>query len=83
MYTALTLRSACSHSSYRLPMSGVEGLSPRVLLGDLKGAILSRERMAPFIRTLCAAAGNPFAPYGATILTTAVYGWYPDPPRLA
>ena len=48
MYTALTLRSACSYSSYRLPMSGVEGLSPRVLLGDLKGAILSRERMAPF-----------------------------------
>ena len=27
---------------------GVEGNSPRVLLGDLKGAILSRERMAPF-----------------------------------
>ena len=48
MYTAPTLRSACSYSSYRLPMSGVEGLSPRVLLGDLKGAILSRERMAPF-----------------------------------
>mgnify|MGYP007130271753 CR=1 FL=1 len=51
MYTALTLRSACSYSSYRLPMSGVEGLSPRVLLGDLKGAILSRERMAPFARS--------------------------------
>ena len=33
-------------------MSGVEGDSPRVLLGDLKGAILSRERMAPFVRTL-------------------------------
>jgi len=33
MYTALTLRSACSYSSYRLPMSGVEGNSPRVLLG--------------------------------------------------
>ena len=31
---------------------GVEGDSPRVLLGDLKGAILSRERMAPFVRTL-------------------------------
>ena len=29
-------------------MSGVEGDSPCVLLGDLKGAILSRERMAPF-----------------------------------
>ena len=47
MYTALTLRSACSHSSYKLPMSGVEGNSPRVLLGG-KGAILSREGMAPF-----------------------------------
>ena len=58
MYTALTLRSACSYSSYRLPMSGVEGLSPRVLLGDLKGAILSRERMAPFSRPPCAAQGN-------------------------
>ena len=33
MYTALTLRSACSHSSYKLPMSGGEGNSPRVLLG--------------------------------------------------
>ena len=33
-------------------MSGVEGDSPRILLGDLKGAILSRERMAPFVRTL-------------------------------
>ena len=40
------LRSACSSSRSRLPMSGVEGDSPRVLLGDLKGAILSRERMA-------------------------------------
>ena len=44
------LRSACSSSSYNPAMSGVEGNSPRVLLGDLKGAILSRERMAPFIR---------------------------------
>ena len=59
MYTALTLRSACSHSSYRLPMSGVEGLSPRVLLGDLKGAILSRERMAPLIRTPARRRGIP------------------------
>ena len=33
MYTALTLRSACSHSSYKLPMSGVAGNAPRVLLG--------------------------------------------------
>ena len=47
MYTAPTLRSACSHSSYKLPMSGVEGDSPRVLLGDLKGDILFREREYP------------------------------------
>ena len=47
--------------------AGSRGKAPCVLLGDLKGAILSRERMAPFIRTPCAAAGNPFAPYGATI----------------
>ena len=33
MYTAPSLRSACSHSSYNLPMLGVEGPSPRVLLG--------------------------------------------------
>ena len=32
-YTALTLRSACSHSSCKLPMLGVEGDSPRVLFG--------------------------------------------------
>ena len=41
MYTALTLRSACSYSSYRLPMSGVEGDSPRVLLGVQGGHSLT------------------------------------------
>ena len=41
-------RRLSSSSSLKLSMSGVEGNSPRVLLGDLKGAILSRERMAPF-----------------------------------
>ena len=41
-YTALTLRSACSHSSCKLPMLGVEG-TPRVLLGGPRG-LLSRER---------------------------------------
>ena len=58
MYTALTLRSACSHSSYKLPMSGVEGNSPRVLLG-FKGAILSRERMAPFAASPHGVGINP------------------------
>ena len=56
---------------------------PLAFSWGFKGAILSRERMAPFIRTPCAAAGNPLAPYGAAILTPVVYGWYPDPPRLA
>ena len=47
MYTAPTLRSACSSSSYRLPMLGVEG-APLAFSWGSKGAILSRERMAPF-----------------------------------
>ncbi len=58
MYTAPTLRSACSHSSYKLPMSEVEGNSPRVLLG-VKGAILSRERMAPFAASPHGVGINP------------------------
>ena len=40
------LRSACSHSSYRLPMPGVEGPSPRLSLGDSKG-VFSSEREYP------------------------------------
>ena len=42
MYAALTLRSACSHSSYKLSMSGVEGPSPRLSLGDSKGVFSSK-----------------------------------------
>ncbi len=41
MYTALTLRSACSSSSLRPAMSGVEGPSPRVLLGVQGGHSLT------------------------------------------
>ena len=41
MYTALTLRSVCSSSSCKLPMSGVEGTSPRVLLGVQGGYSLT------------------------------------------
>ena len=44
-YTALTLRSACSHSSCKLPMLGVEGDSPRVLLGVQGGYSLTRENL--------------------------------------
>ena len=36
------LRSACSSSSYKLTMSGVEGDSPRPSLGDTKGVFSSR-----------------------------------------
>ena len=41
-YTAPTLRSACSPSSCKLPMSGVEGNAPRPSLGDTKGVFSSR-----------------------------------------
>ena len=41
------LRSACSHSSYKLPMPGVEGPSPRLSRGDSKG-VFSSEREYPF-----------------------------------
>ena len=40
------LRSACSHSSYKLPMPGVGGPSPRLSLGDSKG-VFSSEREYP------------------------------------
>ena len=40
------LRSACSHSSYKLPIPGVEGPSPRLSLGDSKG-VFSSEREYP------------------------------------
>ena len=41
------LRSACSSLSPAPTMAGSRGKAPCVLLGNLKGAILSRERMAP------------------------------------
>ena len=60
MYTALTLRSACSSSRSRLPMCGVEGEGPSsFLLGDLKGDILFlRKRISPF-NALPHGAGAP------------------------
>ena len=49
MYTAPTLRSACSHSSLNLAMSGVEGPSPRPFSWGCKGDILFlRKRISPF-----------------------------------
>ena len=58
-YTALTLRSACSHSSYKLPMLGVEGVSPRVLLGVPKGEILFQKRTSPFAPCSVIGAATP------------------------
>ena len=52
MYTEPSLRSACSHSSYNLPMLGVERPSPRVLWGVQGGYSLSRKRVSPLLRTL-------------------------------
>ena len=48
MYAALTLRSACSSSSYRPAMSGVEGEGPSFFLSEVtKGDTLFREREYP------------------------------------
>ena len=49
MYTAPTLRSVCSYSSYKLAMSGVEGPSPRPFSWGCKGDMLfPRKRISPF-----------------------------------
>ena len=47
MYTALTLRSACSHSSCKLPMCGVKGQGPLPFSGGCKGGILFGKRIPP------------------------------------
>ena len=54
-YTAPTLRSACSPSSCKLPMSGVEGNAPRPSLGDTKGVFSSR-REYPLCLTVALSA---------------------------
>ena len=47
--------------SFKIKTANVrgQGAEPLAFSWGFKGAILSRERMAPFIRTPCAAAGNP------------------------
>ena len=66
MYTAPTLRSACSHSSCKLPMSGVEGGSPRPFSWGCKGDILFREReYPPFPRPPHGVGDNRVRPAGA------------------
>ena len=66
MYTAPTLRSACSYSSCKLPMSGVEGGSPRPFSWGCKGDILFREReYPPFPRPSHGVGDNRVRPAGA------------------
>ncbi len=43
------LRSACSHSSYKLPMPGVGGGLPSPFSGGFKGSILFEKRIPPFV----------------------------------
>ena len=49
MYTALTLRSACSSSSCKPAMLGVEGDSPRLSLGVPKGIFSFAKENIPFV----------------------------------
>ena len=66
MYTAPTLRSACSHSSCNPSMLGVEGGSPRPFSWGCKGDILFREReYPPFPRPPHGVGDNRVRPAGA------------------
>ena len=58
MYTALTLRSACSSSRSRLPMCGVEGQSPSRSLGGQRGPFSHVREWPPYC-ALPHAAGEP------------------------
>ena len=51
-----------------LQCRGSRGKAPCVLLRDLKGAILLRERMAPFIRTPAGTQGRRCSTCGAAIM---------------
>ena len=48
MYTALTLRSACSHSSCKLTMCGVKGQGPLRSLGGPRGPFSHVREWPPF-----------------------------------
>ena len=48
MYTAPTLRSACSPSSYRLPMCGVKGRRPLRSLGGPRGPFSHAREYPPY-----------------------------------
>ena len=71
MYTAPTLRSACSSSSHKLPMCGVEGEGPSSLsLGGCKGGCsLSEEREHPPLSHPHTVWGN----HNLVICTPAVF----------
>ena len=91
MYTAPTLRSACSHSSLNLAMSGVEGPSPRPFSWGIKRGIFSfREREYPPLplprphtvwgqKQRCRAA--PPAPYGRKKKQPSRAAFLPRPRR--
>ena len=56
------LRSACSSSSPKLPMCGVEGEGPSsFLLGFQRGHSLSRKRISPFVASLHGVGNNDAA----------------------
>ena len=90
MYTALTLRSACSYSSCKLPMLGVEGPSPRPFSWGYKGDILFlRKRISPFalcrVPTRCGARSSAAALHPPCALRaqkeTALAGCFPPAPE--
>ena len=90
MYTALTLRSACSYSSCKLPMPGVEGSSPRPFSWGCKGDILFlRKRISPFalcrVPTRCGARSSAAALHPPCALRaqkeTALAGCFPPAPE--
>ena len=53
---------------------GVKGQSPLRSLGGSKGAILSRERMAPFARTPAGTQGKGCSARGAAIIPPRLRG---------
>ena len=56
------LRSACSYSSYKLPMGGIKGQGPLRSLGGSKGPFSFAKENGPLCRTL-RRAGNPIAAF--------------------
>ena len=80
------LRSACSYSSCKPAMSGVEGPSPRLSLGDSKG-VFSSEREYPLCRvpTRCGARSSAAALHPPCALRaqkeTALAGCFPPAPE--